>query len=249
MSRLEAQSGDVAVQVLGIDPTTLARVVRWRSDAAEYPLAELLRVLAVDDMEGAPLPAIVVGGPLPSTSLVADGDVEIDITPVTTAAFFPGKTSVPLVVVNRNALAADDVPSADEVWLRDPPPDATQRLAAAGVPVRGSQGVADVIDTGSWLGVRWSLHAIWAFAVVVGVAAWLGVLLIVASRRANDRQARALGRQMGEHGRDDLLARSRRARTPHGRRCSGVGALLGWGAIRAGRRPARHARQPAARRW
>ena len=62
-------------------------------------------MLAVDDMEGAPLPAIVVGGPLPSTSLVAADDMEIDIAPVTTAAFFPGKTSGPLIVVNRNTLA------------------------------------------------------------------------------------------------------------------------------------------------
>ena len=61
IARTDAMVGDVAVQVLGIDPATFADVVRWHDDASEYPLAELLRVLQVGDMEGAPLPAILVG--------------------------------------------------------------------------------------------------------------------------------------------------------------------------------------------
>lgn len=198
ISRLTGQVDGTEVQLVGIDPDSFADVVRWREDASDYPLADLLQVLAVDDMRGAPLPAVIVGGPVSGRAIRADDGVEVDITPVATAAFFPGKTSVPLVVVNRNALAADEVPAAPEVWLQDPPADATRVLAAAGNLVRGAQGVDDVFAAGSVQAVRWADQVLWAFAAFMAVVFLIGALLIVRSGAADRRAARAIGQRLGE---------------------------------------------------
>jgi hypothetical protein len=225
VSRVAARAGGAEVQVVGIDPDSFAAAVHWRDDASDYPLAELLAVLEVDDMRGAPLPAIVVGGPVPSATLVADGDSAIDITPVATARFFPGKTAVPLVIVNRDALAADEVPAAAEIWWHDPPADATRELAAVGNLVRGSQGTADVFDTGSVQAVRWTRQAMWAFAVFVAAAALVGSLHIAATRRHERQAARALARHIGEPAHQELVAALFAAAVP-----SAIGAAAGLAA-------------------
>jgi hypothetical protein len=139
-------------------------------------------------------------------SLTGENGIQIDINAVATARFFPGKTSMPLVIVNRDALAADAVPSAGEVWLRDPPPDATRQLAAAGNIVRGSQGPADVFETGSVQAVRWADHALWAFAAFMGAAALAAALHIVGARRRERQVGRALDRQLGEPAHQELAA-------------------------------------------
>jgi putative ABC transport system permease protein len=231
VSRVDAQAGEVTVQVLGVDPATLANVVRWRSDAADYPLDELLHVLEVDDMKGAPLPAIVVGGPLTTRSLTGADGVAIDITPVATADFFPGKTGVPLVVVNRNALAADEVPTSAEVWLRDPPPDATQRFADGGVLVRGSQREADVFDVGSSLAVRWSFQTLWALAALMALVVLVGELLVLAARRRAARSGWVLQHRMGAPRREELWASLLAFGLPAAVGL-GIGTLAGWAVVR-----------------
>lgn len=206
ISRVAARAAGNDVQVIGIDPDTFAGAVHWRDDASDYSLGELLSVLDVDDMRGAPLPAIVVGGPVAARTLTGDDGVQIDINAVATVDFFPGKTSAPLVIVNRDALAADGVPSAAEIWLRDPPPDATRQLAAAGNLVRGSQGPDDVFDPGSVHAVRWADHALWAFAAFLAAAALAAALHIVGARRRERQAATALARQLGEPPHQELGA-------------------------------------------
>jgi putative ABC transport system permease protein len=206
ISRVAARAAGNDVQVVGIDPDTFAGAVYWREDASDYPLDELLSVLEADDMRGAPLPAIVVGGPVAARTLTGDDGVRIDINAVATARFFPGKTSAPLVIVNRDALAADEVPAAAEIWLRNPPPDATRELAAAGNLVRGSQGLGDVFDRGSVQAVRWAGHTLWAFAAFLGGAALVGALHIAAARRRERQAGRAFDRQLGEPAHQELVA-------------------------------------------
>lgn len=231
VSRTNARSDGLTVQVLGVDPATFADAVRWRDDASPYSLQQLLDVLMVDDMEGAPLPAIVVGGPLPSTDLTSYNNLPFEVQSVAEADFFPGKTSVPLIVVNREALGADSIPSASEVWLKDPPPDAAEQLAADGLLVRGQQAAVDVFDVVSFLAVRWSYSAMRAFAVLVGLVTILAQLLVLDARRRTRQASWILSRPMGERPGEELGAAITELGVPF-LLGAAVGGLVGWVVVR-----------------
>ena len=83
-------------------PTRLP-AVRWRADAADQSLSDLLAQVA-HPPAGA-LPAIVAGGE------IADGDMltynlkHLSVRPVASARWFPGyHNGAPLVIVDRDAL-------------------------------------------------------------------------------------------------------------------------------------------------
>lgn len=232
VSRASARSGDLAVTVLGIDPDTFASVVRWDAAASERPLAELLDVLQVDDMEGAPLPAVLVGGRLTDPVFTSDGEpVGVDLNIIATADWFPGKTGEPLIVVNRNALAADEVPTATEVWLRDPPPDAVDALAAAGNTVRGSQTADGVFDPAGTAALRWSAGVLIALAVFAVVAALVTALVLLCWRLPGRRAGWAVRPPIGEPRREEVPAALVALGVPV---VIGIaaGALTGWAVAR-----------------
>ncbi len=207
VSRASARSGDTPVTILGIDPDTFASAVYWHEDSSGYTLAELLHVLEVDDMEGAPLPAVLVGGRLTAPVFTTDGEqVGVDLNIIATADSFPGKTGEPLLVVNRDALAADEVPTAQELWLRDPPPDAVDGLAAAGNTVRGSQTVDGVFDPAGTDALRWSIGVLWPFAVLVVIDILVAAGILLGWRRPARRPGWALRPPIGEPRREEFLA-------------------------------------------
>jgi len=229
VSRANARSGDIAVTILGIDPDSFASAVYWHEDSSDYALAELLNVLQVDDMEGAPLPAVLVGGRLTAPVFTTDGDaVGVDLNIIATADSFPGKAGEPLLVVNREALAADEVPTAQEIWLRDPPPGAVDGLAASGNTVRGSQTVAGVFDPAGTDALRWSLGVLWPFAalVVIGVLVAAGILL--GWRRPDRRSGWAMRPPIGEPRREECLATLVALGIPVAVGTV-IGGLSGWG--------------------
>ena len=197
VGRLAARSDGLAVDVIGVEAATFARTVRYRADGAGEPLDRLLGAIA-DPSSGDALPAIIVGGELGSTTLVTYNREELEIDPVATARWFPGQhAGATYVVVDRDALAATGLALAEQVWLRDPPPDARARLAAAGFTPRESLRSGDVFDVISFLAVRWSYSALRAFGVVVGAVIVVAQLLVLDARRRSRQAAFVLTRPMG----------------------------------------------------
>ncbi|MGD9705609.1 MAG: hypothetical protein AB7Q42_22410 [Acidimicrobiia bacterium] len=197
VGRLGVRSDGLNVNVIGVDPTTFPDAVAYRRDGADSSLAVLL-----DSISGAspdaPLAAIVVGGELSSTTLETYNRQELVVAPVATAHWFPGQhAGATYVVVDRDALARTGLALAEEVWLREPPPDARDRLAAAGFTVRGSLRAGDVFDVISFLAVKWSYSALRAFAVMVGLVLLFAQLLVLDARRRSRQAAFVLTRPMG----------------------------------------------------
>lgn len=197
VGRLAARSDGLAVDVIGVDPATFADTVRYRADGADAPLDQLLGAIA-DPASDATLPAIIIGGELGSTTLVTYDREELLVHPVASARWFPGQhAGATYVVVDRDAFVATGLALAEEVWLRDPPPDADARLTAAGFTPRGSLRSSDVFDVISFLAVQWSYSALRAFGVVVGAVIVLAQLLVLDARRRSRQAAFVLTRPMG----------------------------------------------------
>ena len=206
VGRLGVRSDGLNVNVIGIDSATFADTVEYRRDGADSSLATLLDSIA-DASPDAPLPAIVVGGELASTTLETYNRQELTVRPVATAQWFPGqRAGSTYVVVDRQALEETGLALAEEVWLRDPPPDARDQLAASGFTVRGSVLAGDVFDVVSFLAVKWSYAALRAFGVVVGLVLLFAQLLVLDARRRSRQAAFVLTRPMGASVRGEAVA-------------------------------------------
>jgi putative ABC transport system permease protein len=203
--RTQARSGGLSVDVLGVDPDTFARAVRWRADAADESLPTLLAKVA-HPPPGA-LPAIVAGGE------IADGDMltynlqHLSVRPVASARWFPGyHNGAPLLIVDRDALVATGLALNEEAWMLDPPADAAQLLQTAGFVVRSPQEASEVLDVTSFLTVRWSYASLSAFGVLIGVVLLLAQLLVLDARRGARQTVHLLTTSMGMRRRDTAVA-------------------------------------------
>ena len=203
--RTQAHSGDLSVDVLGVDPKTFARAVRWRADAADQSLDDLLA--AVAHPSPGPLPAIIAGGK------ITDGDMRtlnfqhLSIKPVASARWFPGyNNGAVLAIVDRDALVATGLDLSEEVWLLNPPANAAQLLQQAGFAVRSPREASEVLDVTSFLTVRWSYASLSAFGVLIGVVLLLAQLLVLDARRSARQTVHLLTKAMGMGRRDTAVA-------------------------------------------
>ncbi len=222
VARARLGTDDGPVNVLGVDRSTFAEIVRWRGDAAAAPLDELLaRIDEAPAVE--PLAALVVGDPLPSTTLRSTSRDELRIDPVGSARWFPGeRAGIGYVVVDHDALVATRLPMIEEVWVRDPPDDARERLEAAGFDVRGVRRAGDVFDVLSFRAVQWSYAPLRAFGTVIGIVVVAGQLLVLEARRRTRQVAGVLTSAMGLGPRQSAFAGAVELGLP-----ALVGAILG----------------------
>ena len=196
VARAQGHSGTQSVDLLGIDPATFAQAVHWRDDASDKSLREL--VAAVGATTTGSLPAIVVGGSLPDTHLESLIRHPMDIDPVATARWFPGyRNGAILVVVDRDALVASGFTPAAEILLRDPQPDAFNRLSDAGLVVRTPHDPSLVFNVTSFLTVHWAYATLSILGVLIGIVVLLAQLLVLDARRQTRQAAHVLTTRMG----------------------------------------------------
>jgi hypothetical protein len=196
VARSQGHSGSQAVDLLGIDRPTFARAVHWRDDASERSLDEL--TAAVGAAAEGPAPAIVIGGPLPDTRLESLIGRSLEVKPVATARWFPGRRNgAILVVVDKKTLASAGFGAAAEIWLRDPPPDAFAKLSSAGIVVRSPRDLSQVFNVTSFLTVRWAYATLSILGVLVGIVVLLAQLLVLDARRQTRQAAHVLTTRMG----------------------------------------------------
>ena len=202
VQRVDGNFGDVAVDVLGIDPNTLAAAVHWRDDAADQSLNDLLDSIRWHEGDTV-VPAIVIGDGAPDVGqslVVVSGAArrEFAVSAVATAEFFPGyKQGTVLVVVDADALATAPVSVSHAIWVRNPPADASEQVIADGGRVRSSVRVQDVFDVLSYSAQRWSYTALGAFGILVACTVITLQLLVVEARRETRRLSHLMLSRMG----------------------------------------------------
>jgi hypothetical protein len=225
VARGQGHSGTQAIDFLGIDRATFTRAVHWRDDAADESLARML-----DDLQPrqvGPTPAVIVGGSLPTTAVESSTKHRFEISPITTARWFPGyHNGAILVVVDRDALAAL-IPTSTEIWLRDPPADAVGALSRAGLVTRNARDLSEVFDVTSFLTVRWAYATLSMLGALVGFVVLLSQLLVLDARRQSRQAAHVLTRRMGLSLRGEAVGLVAEVGPPLvvG---SALGALVGW---------------------
>ena len=208
VTRSQGRCDSQSVDLLGIDHTTFARAVHWRADAADHSLAELVNAVGVDDGSPNPdvVPAIVVGGTLPSPVIKSLVLRPMTIDPVATARWFPGfHNGAIMVIVDKDLLQAKGFSSTSEIWLRDPPIDAETQLSDAGVLVRSPRDLSKVFNVTSFVTVRWSYATLSILGVLVGIVVLLAQLLVLDARRQTRQASHVLTTRMGLTSRGEAI--------------------------------------------
>jgi hypothetical protein len=200
------RSGSYGVDLLGVDAGSFERAVTWRGDATGRSLASTLDAIQWDGREG-PVPAIVVGRDLDDLELRSPQGRRLAVSPVMDADFFPGyRNGATLVVVDRDALETAGLALVEEIWIRQPPADATDILRDAGFVVRSPHERAEVFDVTSFLTVRWAYGALAAFGLLVALVVVIAQLLVLDARREPRQVAFVLTRPMGHRAGDEAIA-------------------------------------------
>jgi putative ABC transport system permease protein len=195
VTRTQGRSDEQSVDLLGIDPKTLERAVNWRVDASASSLHDMISKL-VDAAAGS-IPAIVVGGSLPTNHLTDLTLRPIEIDPVATARWFPGfRNGAILVVVDKAALEAATA-TGSQIWLRDPPQDAFAQLTKDGLVVSSPRDLTQVFNVTSFLTVRWAYATLSVLGVLIGIVVLLAQLLVLDARRQSRQAAHVLTKRMG----------------------------------------------------
>jgi putative ABC transport system permease protein len=195
VARAQGHSGTQSVDLLGVDPATFARAVHWRADGSSAALDTMLT--QITPRSDAAIPALVVGGPLPSTTIDNLVHHSIVVRPLASPRWFPGlHNGATLVVVDRETLK-HSMATATEIWLRDPPADAVTQLSSAGLVVRNARDLSQVFDVTSFQTVRWAYATLSMLAALVGVVVLLTQLLVLDARRQIRQAAHVLTLRMG----------------------------------------------------
>jgi putative ABC transport system permease protein len=190
------------VDVLGVDPATFADGAFWDDSFSGSSLGSLLdRLAPVDPTGGTPVPAIVVGGPLPEGSVVGFRDrtvPDLHVDRVADVDVFPGMSSArPLVVVDQRSLEAFGATPSIELWFSGDPDDFFAALDRAGVEIRFTYSTSAVADQSSFATVAWAFGFMQSLGVIAGLITVGGLLLYLDTRQRARKVSYAFLRRMG----------------------------------------------------
>jgi len=205
--RVDAEADGKAVDLLGVDPAEFHRVARWRDDAADRPLADLVSALSPGAAAaGGRLPAVVVGAPSEWSEIdvvTSVGGTVVPVRETATARWFPGvRSERVLVVVDRELLLELVDASRRVIWVRDPAADTVDRLRGDGARVAAVVSRDEVFDGTSYRAQQWSFAPLGALGVLFAAVAAAVQLLVVEARGATRRAAHLVMRRTGFRGRD-----------------------------------------------
>ena len=208
--------GDVAVDVLAIDPSDFALVAFWKSSFANRSLARILGDMSVEEDRRIP---VAVAGIRPrgrATLELAEEQLPIRIVEVVRA--WPGMSaSTPLLIADRVALEkattarqswqtspfptqAFEPPqpfSTFELWARGDPDSIVEGLDNAGVIVYDVQTTDEVRALPPLSSSTWPFGFMRALGIMSGAIGALVTLLYLQARQRSRQVAYALTRRMG----------------------------------------------------
>jgi putative ABC transport system permease protein len=198
-------SGRDGVIVLAIDPATFERAAFWEPSFADASLGEVLDRLETPGSDGR-VPAVVVGTEPPEGAQVGlfdQGTVRFPIEQVADVAAFPGmKRQTPTVIVAASALERLGVTgrtsgAVTEAWVRGDRGDVLSRLDAAGIELRETRRVDEVVDRASFLTVSWTFGFMRSLGIAAGLLTLGGLAVYVDARRRGRVLGYAFARRMG----------------------------------------------------
>jgi putative ABC transport system permease protein len=206
--------GDVASNVLVVQPEQVAGVVRWSDELADRPLEELMAALS--EYEGDRVP-VILSGPFSENALDGTGgELTLDfgyytmpVDVVGRADAFPGQTSrEPLVVADWDRyVAAIEGANRDpalvlgrEVWARGELGPTVDTLAAAGYAASSEEGISSAAEFATRPELHaqgWSLDYLRAVALAAGVLGLVGLTMQAVAQQRRRTVAALLARRMG----------------------------------------------------
>lgn len=184
-------AGTNRVEVLAVDPATLADAVYWRGDYGRRSAAEVASLLSTTT--DARVPVVVLGVDNRHNDaelrLGISGSMSVDVTVVARLPDFPTRSGSVVVIDAASLPESGSIPlGVAEVWARD----------GVDVPV----GPSDVVTTTTdFLEQPTEVTRRWAAGFTLAVAAGFGVLLLVAvASAAQGRRTGALALLLGRMG-------------------------------------------------
>jgi hypothetical protein len=195
-----AKSGEMRVDLVGIDPTTFAGVARLRSDASPHTLTTLVDKLRPDT--GTVPAAIAVGtddeiGAVVQVTPIGS-KTEVELRVVESLTFFPTKSSgAAMYVVARPVVDAAVAFPVATLLARDPPPDVSERLNRAGVRTGLIRRASTAFDGSAYSALRWAYGPLAVLGILFAFLAVAFQLLIIAARATARRAAHVVMRRQG----------------------------------------------------
>jgi putative ABC transport system permease protein len=193
------------VDLMAIDPATIARVVSWESSWGP-PLEQL--VARLGGVSGQGMPVIVAGGAVAARPLYIGGAL-VPVRQVAQVDAFPGMgSSRPLVVTSYEALervakAAGSSnplrqPSASTlVWGKGPPAEVAEALRTSALRPYYIQTTETFLADSDVAAETRTFSYLRALGIVAGLLAVVGLVLYLQARQRRTVVAAALSRRMG----------------------------------------------------
>jgi putative ABC transport system permease protein len=203
----EATANGTQVDLMAVDPATLAEAAFWDPSWSDASFGGLAERLAAGT--GAAIPVVVAGDRLPDETQIVVDSAPVPIQVVGRASAFPGMfESRPLVVASYASWerAFDDVgisspldaPGADaQLWVKGDDERAAAALTAS--PVRPYQVLtsAEIRQNPSILSATRTFDFLRALGFAAGLLAVVGMLLYLQARQRGRVVSFALSRRMG----------------------------------------------------
>ncbi len=191
--RLNVKDADGSVDVIGIDTATFGRGVHWLDGAAGRRLADVDATLDRGASVG-----IAVGGSIGPDLQTSIGRDPFSVDVAAEMPWFPGLTNgARLVVVDADALVRSGLSFGTEIWIRDPPDDATTQLAAAGWRTIAALDAGGALDATGFRAMRYAFGSFSALAALGLVVLVIGQLLVIDARTRRRAAADVINRSIG----------------------------------------------------
>jgi putative ABC transport system permease protein len=203
----EATANGTQVDLMAVDPATLAEAAFWDPSWSDASFGALAERLAAGT--GAAIPVVVAGDRLPDETQIVVDSAPVPIQVVGRASAFPGMfESRPLVVASYASWerAFDDVgisspldaPGADaQLWVKGEDERAAAALTASSVRPYQVLTSAEIRQNPSILSATRTFDFLRALGFAAGLLAVVGMLLYLQARQRGRVVSFALSRRMG----------------------------------------------------
>ena len=204
--RTELFPGDVAVDVIGIDPATFASTAYWDDSFSEKSLDDLIEMLGGEDRR---LPVIVSGVEARGQLSMNVSEREIPVQVIDNPTAFPGMMfNTPVVVVDlsnfaRHVEAAGgstavlSVASSPEIWGKGDPAEVLEYFREQGLAVGAVRDSREFLETGPLQSVTWTFSLMQALGILAAVVVVIALLFYLETRQREREAAYGLTRRMG----------------------------------------------------
>jgi hypothetical protein len=204
--RAQATVGGVPVDVIGVDPATFPLGARWRADLSGRSLQDLLSELTPAGADGR-WPAVIADLELTADEIEFRSRKTAPIDVRAQARWLPAaQAGTGQVMVLDEMFDTLALPASTFVWVRDPPADAVEQLAAAGFDVRARRGPDDVFEATSFLAVSWSYDAFAGLGLLVALVTVVAEVVVLQARRQSRQTAWVITRPMRVPARQHAIA-------------------------------------------